>query len=229
MKKRILVQIIGTLLDQYIPHPRIPLHHADPFTLLIAVLLSAQCTDTRVNQVTPKLFARAHTPEQLASLDPKEVESIIRSCGLAPTKARAIVALSQQLIEQHEGLVPSSLEDLEQLPGVGHKTASVVLAQAFHQPAFPVDTHIHRCAKRWHLSNGKSIAQTERDLKRLFPKKDWARRHLQIILFARSYCPARGHHKDQCPICSAVAQVKSRTTHAFPNEGENSPPGPRQT
>jgi endonuclease III len=192
---------IAAILDETIPDPEIPLYSSDPFTLLIAVLLSQQCTDAKVNQVTPKLFARAHTPRQMAALNPKVVEEIIRPCGLAPTKSRAIVQLSADLLAHHKGRVPDSMEELEQLPGVGHKTASVVLIHAFHKPAFPVDTHIHRCAKRWGLSRGKNVQQTERDLKRIFPKKSWAKRHLQIILFARKYCPARGHKKADCPIC----------------------------
>lgn len=192
------------ILDETIPHPKIPLSFKDPFTLLIAVLLSAQCTDARVNEVAPKLFAKAHTPEQMAALGPKEVEAIIRPCGLAPTKSRAIVKLSRILVDQHHGLVPDSMEKLEKLPGVGHKTASVVLIHAFHQKAFPVDTHIHRCAKRWKLSSGTNVRQTERDLKKLFPSKIWAKLHLQMILFARKYCPARGHKKANCPICREI-------------------------
>lgn len=210
MKKTVLAKRIGELLDQWVPDPKIPLRHEDPYTLLIAVLLSARCTDERVNRVTPKLFALAHTPEQMALLDPKTVEQIVRPCGLGPAKSRAIVNLSKDLLQFHDGKVPNSLEELEKLPGVGHKTASVVLVQAFHKPAFPVDTHIHRCAKRWHLSNGKNVVQTERDLKKLFPEKEWAKRHLQIILFARAHCPALGHKKESCPICSELSQMKSR-------------------
>lgn len=183
IKKR--AALVQQILDKTIPDPQIPLKHHDPFTLLIAVLLSAQCTDARVNLVTPQLFALADTPEKMARLDPKEVEDIIRPCGLAPTKSRAIVRLSADILAHYEGKVPDSLEELETLPGVGHKTASVVLIQAFHKPAFPVDTHIHRCAKRWKLSNGKSIAQTEKDLKEIFPEDSWDKVHLQIILFAR--------------------------------------------
>ena len=204
MKKQELASQIGILLDHYVPNPQIPLQHNDSFTLLIAVLLSARCTDARVNQITPKLFALADTPEEMAKLNPVKVEAIIRPCGLAPAKSRAIVQLSKDLLAHHKGKVPETLEELEELPGVGHKTASVVLVQAFGKPAFPVDTHIHRCAKRWHLSSGKSVVQTERDLKKLFPKEEWSRRHLQIVLFARSYCPARGHHKERCPICSTL-------------------------
>ncbi|MBF8262825.1 MAG: nth [Parachlamydiales bacterium] len=192
---------ILAILDEYVPDPQIPLHFSDPFTLLIAVILSAQCTDERVNRITTILFERAHTPRQMADLDPQKIEAIIRPCGLAPTKSRAISQLSRDLIEHHNGQVPETLEELEKLPGVGHKTASVVLIHAFHKTALPVDTHIHRCAKRWGLSSGKSVKQTERDLKAAFPKSHWARIHLQMILFARKYCTARGHHPAQCPMC----------------------------
>lgn len=195
---------IAAILNQYVPHPQMPLLYSDPFTLLIAVLISAQCTDERVNQVTPKLFALASTPQKMAQLSPKKVEAIIRPCGLAPTKSRAIVQLSKDLIAHHKGRVPRTFEELEQLPGVGHKTASVVLAHAFDIPAFPVDTHIHRCAKRWGLSSGKSVEETERDLKRLFPEKSWIKIHLQMTLFARKFCPARGHKIADCPICSKM-------------------------
>jgi len=194
------------ILDKLFPHPTIPLKHEDAYTLLIAVLLSAQCTDERVNKITPKLFAKANTPQQMIQLEPKEIEAIIRPCGLAPTKSRAIWKLSQDLIEHHKGKVPKTFESLEKLPGVGHKTASVVMAQAFQKPAFPVDTHIHRCAHRWGLSSGKTVVQTEKDLKRLFPENQWIKIHLQIIYFARKYCPARAHHKEQCPICSLVSK-----------------------
>ena len=192
---------IAEILDETIPNPEIPLKHESPFTLLIAVLLSAQCTDKRVNEVTPKLFALASTPQKMAKLNASSIEEIIRPCGLAPTKSRAIAKLSQDLLDDYQGRVPNTLEELEKLPGVGHKTASVVLVQAFHKPAFPVDTHIHRCAKRWKLSSAKTVVQTEKDLKKLFPEKSWGRRHLQIILFARAFCPARGHIKETCPIC----------------------------
>lgn len=195
---------IQEILDEYFPSPPIPLAHTDPYTLLIAVLLSAQCTDVRVNQVTPRLFARASTPQAMILLSVQEILEIIRPCGLGPSKARAIWQLSQDLIEKHEGKVPASFEALEELPGVGHKTASVVMSQAFKEPAFPVDTHIHRCAKRWGLSSGKSVKETEKDLKRLFPKSSWNKLHLQIIYFARTYCPARGHDALGCPICSCL-------------------------
>ncbi len=195
---------ITLILDQFFPNPQIPLLHKDPYTLLIAVLLSAQCTDARVNQITPQLFSLADTPEKMVLLDTKEIEEIIRPCGLAPKKSKAIWQLSQDLILKHGGKVPNTFEALEDLPGVGHKTASVVMIQAFHLPAFPVDTHIHRCAERWGLSSGKTVEQTEKDLKRIFPQKKWGKIHLQIILFARKYCPARGHNKKNCPICSIL-------------------------
>lgn len=201
MKKNEWIKQIEDILEELFPHPEIPLKHKDPYTLLIAVLLSAQCTDARVNIVTPKLFAKADSPQKMITLTPKEIEEIIRPCGLAPTKSRAIWNLSKQIIEEHHGKVPNTFESLEELPGVGHKTASVVMAQAFHEPAFPVDTHIHRCAQRWGLSKAKTVKVTERDLKRLFPKNKWIKLHLQIIYFARQYCPARGHRQEQCPIC----------------------------
>lgn len=203
MRKKERAEAIGMILDDLFPNPQIPLKHKDPYTLLIAVLLSAQCTDERVNKVTPKLFALADTPKKMESLELNEIEAIIRPCGLSKTKSRAIHKLSADLLAHHEGKVPCSFEELEKLPGVGHKTASVVMAQAFHIPAFPVDTHIFRSAHRWKLSSGKTIAQVERDLKQLFPKTDWIKRHLQIISFARTYCPARGHKKERCPICTS--------------------------
>ncbi len=195
-------QQIQKILDELFPSPEVPLIHYDPYTLLIAVLLSAQSTDARVNLITPQLFLLASTPEKMVEQSIQEIAAIIRPCGLGNTKAKAIWHLSKQLIEKHGGKVPCSFEDLENLPGVGHKTASVVMAQAFHQPAFPVDTHIHRCAKRWGLSEGKSVKQTEKDLKALFPKSSWNKLHLQIIYFARKYCPARAHDSERCPICS---------------------------
>lgn len=204
MKKKERVAFIIATLERLFPQPEIPLQHRDPYTLLIAVLLSAQCTDLRVNLITPQLFALADTPEKMVQLTPAQIEAVIRPCGLAPTKSRAIWQLSKDLIEHHQSQVPSSLERLESLPGVGHKTASVVLIQAFQLPAFPVDTHIHRCAERWGLSNGKSVEQTEADLKRLFPKEKWNKLHLQVIYFARAYCPARTHNKEKCPICSQL-------------------------
>ena len=196
---------IRAILDELYPETAIPLEHEDPFTLLVAVVLSAQCTDAKVNQVTPALFARAGTPQAMARTPVPELQRLIASLGLAPTKARNLSALSQRIVEQHAGKVPDSFEALEALPGVGHKTASVVMAQAFHQPAFPVDTHIHRLAARWGLSSGRSVEHTERDLKRLFPRDAWRKLHLQLIYFGRERCPARGHDPALCPICSWAA------------------------
>ena len=193
---------IAAILDELYPEVPIPLSHSDPYTLLVAVLLSAQCTDERVNKITPHLFALAHTPEEMSAQDVSTIEDIIRPCGLAPRKAKAISELSKILLEKYNGQVPEDWEALESLPGVGHKTASVVMSQAFGRPAFPVDTHIHRLAWRWGLSNGKNVEQTERDLKALFPEKSWNKLHLQIIYFGREYCPARGHDPHKCPICS---------------------------
>ncbi len=201
MTKKEKAKKIQKILDDLYPATPIPLRHKDAYTLLIAVLLSAQSKDERVNKITPLLFAKANNPHDMVKLGAKEIEKIIRPCGLAPRKSKAIVGLSKQIIEKHEGQVPSTFEELEALPGVGHKTASVIMAQAFGQPAFPVDTHIHRLAKRWGLSSGKNVRQTEKDLKQLFPKKHWNKLHLQIIFFGREYCPARGHEKEKCPIC----------------------------
>ena len=201
MNKRAWAKQISTILDHHYPDPTIPLHHTDPYTLLIAVLLSAQCTDARVNKVTPALFAKASTPSKMILLSVEEIAALIRTCGLSKRKAQAIWSLSQILIKKHKGRVPGTFAALEKLPGVGHKTASVVMSQAFHKPAFPVDTHIHRCAKRWGLSTGKNVEETERDLKRLFPKNTWNKIHLQIIYFAREHCQARSHHSHCCPIC----------------------------
>lgn len=195
---------IKKILNTLYPEPPIPLIHSSPYTLLISVLLSAHCTDARVNKVTPALFAKASTPEKMILLPVKEIENLIRSCGLGPRKAKAIWELSYRLVHEFQGNVPASFEDLESLPGVGHKTASVVMSQAFHKEAFPVDTHIHRCAKRWGLSSGKNVKQTEKDLKALFPAKEWNRLHLQIIYFAREYCQARRHNISLCPICSWI-------------------------
>ena len=196
---------IGEILDRLYPAPPIPLAHHDPFTLLVAVLLSAQTTDAQVNKVTPALFARASTPEAMAKLSAEEILQCIRACGLAPTKAKNVKKLAETLVAEHGGHVPADMEALERLPGVGHKTASVVMTQAFGVPAFPVDTHIHRLAARWRLSRGTNVEQTERDLKKVFPREEWARRHLQIIYFGREYCPARNHDMKQCPICSWAA------------------------
>lgn len=204
MKRLEKAALIQKILDAFFPEPSIPLHFESKYTLLIAVLLSAQSTDLRVNQCTPRLFAKAKTPEQMVTLTIPEIENIIRPVGLAPRKARAIWHLSKQLLEKHNGKVPATFKDLEALPGVGHKTASVVMVQAFNEPAFPVDTHIHRCAKRWGLSSGSSVEKTEADLKRLFPKNQWGKVHLQIIYFARAFCKARGHRSADCPICSVL-------------------------
>ena len=193
---------IGEILDDLYPQPPIPLKHRDPFTLLVAVVLSAQTTDAQVNRVTPALFRRAPTPEAMAASSEIEILKLIRSCGLAPGKARNLKKLAQVLLDEHGGRVPPDFEALERLPGVGHKTASVVMSQAFGVPAFPVDTHIHRLAKRWGLSSGKNVEQTERDLKKLFPVADWGKRHLQIIYFGREHCQARSHDPAACPICS---------------------------
>ncbi len=208
MKRAEKAERIRKILDSLYSEPPIPLDHRDPYTLLISVLLSAQCTDARVNRVTPALFESAPTPAAMWKLGEQEIFSKIRSCGLAPQKARAIHSLSKLLIERHGGDVPESFEELEALPGVGHKTASVVRCQAFDVPAFPVDTHIHRLAARWGLSKGKSVERTERDLKVLFPEESWARLHLQIIYFGREHCPARGHDLATCRICSWAATKK---------------------
>jgi endonuclease-3 len=202
MTKKEKAQEIAKILEKRYPDTPIPLNHKDPYTLLIGVLLSAQCTDERVNKTTPALFARADTPQEMAKVPVAEIEDIIRPCGLAPRKSKAIAQLSQILLDQHAGKVPPDMKALEALPGVGHKTASVVLSQAFGEPAFPVDTHIHRLAYRWGLSTGKNVVKTEADLKRLFPKEQWNKLHLRIIFFGREYCPARGHDPEQCPICS---------------------------
>jgi endonuclease III len=202
MKKRDKAARIAAVLDELFPQPATPLRHDSPFALLVAVVLSAQTTDAQVNRVTPALFARAPTPEKMAALDESEILRLIRSCGLAPTKARNLKKLAARIAAEHEGRVPEEIEQLEALPGVGHKTAGVVLSQAFGLAAFPVDTHIHRLAERWGLSNGSTVAQTERDLKRLFPAESWHDLHLQMIYFGRQYCPARGHDPAACPICS---------------------------
>ncbi len=190
------------LLEQFHPDVPVPLQHRDAFTLLVAVLLSAQCTDERVNKVTPALFALADNPAAMARIPVETIRGIIRSCGLSPAKSKAIAGLSDILTREFNGRVPASFEDLEKLPGVGHKTASVVMAQAFGVPAFPVDTHIHRLAWRWGLSTGKNVQKTETDLKRLFPREAWNKLHLQIIYYGRTWCPARGHNPHECPICS---------------------------
>jgi endonuclease III len=210
MTKAEKVKDILSLLDQYIPDPKIPLDHKDPYTLLVAVVLSAQCTDERVNLTTPHLFKRADNPYDMVKMSPEEIREIIKPCGLSPMKSKGIYGLSKILIEKHNGEVPNTFEDLESLPGVGHKTASVVMTQIFGQPAFPVDTHIHRLAYRWGLSDGSSVEKTERDLKRLIPQEKWDKVHLQIIYFGRKYCPARGHQWMECPICSRYLRKSLR-------------------
>lgn len=215
MRRRDKAHKIGDILDELYPEPPVPLDHTDAYSLLVAVLLSAQCTDARVNLVTPGLFALADNPADMAALDEAQILDAIRSCGLAPTKAKNIRALSRLLVEQHGGAVPDTLAALEALPGVGHKTASVVMAQWFDTPAFPVDTHIHRLAQRWGLTNGKNVEQTEADLKKVFPKKTWNKRHLQIIFFGREHCPARGHDPAACPIC-AWAGVPEKSIQGAP-------------
>lgn len=188
-------------LQELYPETPIPLDHKDPYTLLVAVLLSAQCTDVRVNQVTPALFALADTPQEMMKVPVEKIQAIIRPCGLSPRKSAAISELSRILVEEHGGEVPQSFEALEALPGVGHKTASVVMAQAFGVPAFPVDTHIHRLAQRWKLTSGRNVVETERDLKKLFPRESWNRLHLQIIFYGREHCTARGCDGTKCPLC----------------------------
>ena len=195
---------IQNRLQQLYPETPIPLDHRDPYTLLIAVLLSAQCTDVRVNRITPLLFARADTPLDMVKLTVEEIKEIIRPCGLSPMKSKGIAGLSQILLNEHGGEVPADMKALEALPAVGHKTASVVMAQAFGVPAFPVDTHIHRLAQRWGLTSGKNVAQTERDLKRLFPESRWNDLHLQIIFYGREHCTAHGCDGRVCPICRTV-------------------------
>jgi endonuclease-3 len=192
---------ILTILEREFPEVPVPLDHKGPYTLLIAVLLSAQCTDERVNKITPLLFAKADNPYDMVKMTVEEIKAIIRPCGLSPMKSKGIYGLSQMIIELHDGKVPQSFEDLEAMPAVGHKTASVVMSQAFGVPAFPVDTHIHRLAYRWKLSTGKNVDKTEKDLKAVFPRDTWNKIHLQIIFFGRKYCPARGHNPLSCPIC----------------------------
>lgn len=204
MNKSERVQFILSTLEELYPETPIPLNHSDPYTLLIAVLLSAQCTDERVNQITPLLFAKANNPSDMLKLSVEEIQDIIRPCGLSPMKSKGIYGLSKMIMEEHGGLVPQSFEALEAMPSVGHKTASVVMSQAFGVPAFPVDTHIHRLAYRWRLSPAKNVEQTEKDLKRQIPEALWNKIHLQIIFMGREYCPARGHIVEKCPICSVI-------------------------
>ena len=208
MNRRDKADRIGEILDGLYPEPPIPLVHQDPYTLLVSVMLSAQTTDKKVNEVTPALFAEASDPESMAALPVDRILSFIRTVGLAPTKAKNLKAMAELLIERHGGEVPEDIDALEALPGVGHKTASVVMCQAFGRPAFPVDTHIHRLAARWGLSDGKNVVKTEADLKKVFPIDTWIRRHLQIIYFGREHCPARGHDLSQCEICSWAATKK---------------------
>ncbi len=221
------VERIGKILDELYPAAGIPLRHRDPFTLLVAVVLSAQCSDERVNRVTPALFAEARTPRQMAALPLARLRRLIRPCGLAPAKSLALRSLSRILVEQHGGRVPASFGELEALPGVGHKTASVVMVQAFGQPAFPVDTHIHRLAARWGLSSGQSVTRTEADLKKLFPPEAWGRVHLQLIYFGREHCPARGHDPTRCPICCFAAS-KAQIVREARRQGRTEKPA-RQT
>ncbi|MDP7320485.1 MAG: endonuclease III [Bacteriovoracaceae bacterium] len=203
-------EYIENALEKYYPQTPIPLDHKDPYTLLIAVLLSAQCTDERVNKITPHLFAMADNPFDMVKHTVEEIKDIIKPCGLSPRKSKAIWELSDILIKKYEGVVPKSFEALESLPGVGHKTASVVMAQAFDVPAFPVDTHIHRLAQNWKLTSGKNVEQTEKDLKRLFPKEKWNKLHLQIIFYGREYCTARGCKGLVCPICTTLFPKRKR-------------------
>lgn len=210
MTKAERVETVFNTLEDLYPKTPIPLDHRDPFTLLIAVLLSAQCTDLRVNQITPDLFAKADTPQKMAKLSVETIREIIKPCGLSPQKSKAIAGLSRILLDEHDGEVPRTFEELEALPGVGHKTASVVMAQAFGHPAFPVDTHIHRLAQRWGLTTGKNVTQTERDLKRLFPEESWNKLHLQIIFYGREHCTARGCDGTVCGLCKTLYPDRKR-------------------
>ncbi len=206
MNKQEKVEFVINTLENLYPETPVPLDHKDPYTLLIAVLLSAQCTDERVNQITPHLFEVADNPYDMAEVPVEQIREIIKPCGLSPRKSKAISELSKILLDKHNGEVPQNFEDLEELPGVGHKTASVVMAQAFGVPAFPVDTHIHRLMYRWNLTNGKNVETTEKDAKRLFPEELWNKLHLQIIFFGREFCKARGHDPKECPICSEIGR-----------------------
>ena len=197
---------VSAKLTELYPRTSIPLDHADPYTLLVAVVLSAQCTDKKVNEITPLLFAKARTPQQMMKLSVEQIQDIIRPCGLSPMKSKGIHGLSRIIVEEHGGQVPQDMAALERMPGVGHKTASVVMAQAFGVPAFPVDTHIHRLAWRWTLSTGHSVERTEADLKRIFPEDSWNDLHLRIIYFGREHCPAKGHDPRKCPICSVIGR-----------------------
>jgi endonuclease-3 len=208
MRRSEKAEIITSMLEKLYPETPIPLDHNNPFELLVAVLMSAQTTDLKVNEVTPALFAKANNPADMTKLDVETILQDIRQIGLAPTKSKNILRLSQLIVERHDGQVPCTFKELEDLPGVGHKTASVVMAQAFSVPAFPVDTHIHRLAARWGLSNDTTVERTEKDLKAIFPRELWNKLHLQIIFFGREYCPARFHDLSQCPICSWAATKK---------------------
>jgi len=208
--KKLRAEYIAQKLEELFPETPVPLDHSDAYTLLIAVLLSAQCTDERVNQITPKLFAKAADPFQMVKLSVEEIEDIVRPCGLGPRKAMSIWKLSEILINEHEGQVPADMAALERLPGVGHKTASVVMAQAFGEPAFPVDTHIHRLAQQWDLTSGKNVEQTEADLKRSFPKELWNKLHLQIIFYGRAFCQARGCDGLRCDMCKTCFPTRKR-------------------
>lgn len=204
MNKKEKVRLIMDILERLYPDTPIPLEHSDPFTLLVAVVLSAQCTDARVNTVTPELFSLADTPEKMSLIPVEQIKEIIKPCGLSNNKSKAISGLSKIIALQYDGRVPDTLEELEKLPGVGHKTASVVVSQAYGKNAFPVDTHIHRLMTRWGLTSGKNVAETEKDARKLFPEEKWNRLHLQIIYFGREFCTARGHDPLKCPICSQL-------------------------
>jgi endonuclease-3 len=206
--KKERAKIIGTRLDELYPEVDVPLDHKDAYTLLVAVLLSAQCTDKRVNLVTPALFAAADTPEKMAKLPVEQIKKLIATCGLANNKSKAISGLSKMIVAEHDGRVPESFQGLEKLPGVGHKTASVIMAQAFDVPAFPVDTHIHRLAQRWKLTNGKNVVQTENDLKKLFPPERWNKLHIQLILYGREHCSARGCDGTKCGLCRELVPAR---------------------
>ena len=206
MKRSDKIKFISDTLDELFPDPPIPLDYSSPFTLLVAIVLSAQCTDIRVNQVTKVLYKKAKTPAAMVKLGVERIAEIIKPCGFFNTKSKNIYNLSKTLVEKYGGEVPRTFEELEALPGVGHKTASVMMIHAFKVPAFPVDTHIHRLAKRWGLSDGSSVEQTEADLKKIFPKEEWEKRHLQIIYFGRTYCKAMGHKPEKCPICKVVGR-----------------------
>lgn len=206
MTKKEKAAFVAKTLNRLYPRPSIPLDHTDPYTLLVAVVLSAQSTDKKVNEITPLLFAKANTPKAMSSMEVEEIREIIKPCGLSPAKSKALHGLSEIILKKHGGQVPQTFEELEALPGVGHKTASVVMSQAFGVPAFPVDTHIHRLAWRWGLSTGKNVERTEVDLKRLFPRDTWSTIHIQIIYFGREHCPARGHDPLKCPICTEIGR-----------------------